>query len=501
VSVAPSSTTDSTTDSTAEGGFDFDVIVIGAGYGGFDAAKHAADHGLRVAIVESRDMGGTCVNRGCVPSKALLAASGRVRELADADHLRGFGIHAAPVRFERQKIADHARQLVETIRANLTRTLERAGATILRGKGRLDGHQRVAVREASGVERVHTARDVILATGSDPFVPPGIETDGRTVFTSDEAINLEWLPRWIAIIGSGYIGLEFADVYTALGCEVTMIEALDRVMPTFDPDITRIAARHLIESRDIDARAGVLASRITPGSPVRIELVDMATREPVDTLEVDAVLVATGRVPVSAELNLAAVGVETQRGFIPVDDSMRVLAGGVPVPHLWAVGDVTGKMMLAHTAAAQGTVAVDNILGHPRRIDYRSIPAATFTHPEISSVGLSESEARDLAAGEGFELGIVRSYFKANSKALAELESDGLLKLLFRKDTGEVLGAHIYGLHAADLIQEIANAVARRQGVGQLAGEVHTHPTLSEVVEVAYKQAAMAVASPVAVGV
>jgi dihydrolipoamide dehydrogenase len=151
-------------------------------------------------------------------------------------------------------------------------------------------------------------------------------------------------------------------------------------------------------------------------------------------------------------------------------------------------------MMLAHTAAAQGTVAVDNILGHPRTIDYRSIPAATFTHPEISSVGLSEADAKELAAKDGFELGLVRSYFKANSKALAELESDGLMKLLFNKASGEVLGAHIYGLHAADLIQEIANAVARRQSVKQLANEVHTHPTLSEVVEVAYKQAAMAVA-------
>ncbi len=478
-------------------GFDFDVIVIGAGYGGFDAAKHGADHGLKVAIVESRDMGGTCVNRGCVPSKALLAASGRVRELADAEHLKGFGIHAAPVRFERQKIADHAAQLVATIRTNLTKTLERAGATILRGKGRLDGPQRVAVREASGVERVYAAREVIIATGSDPFVPPGIETDGRTVFTSDEAINLEWLPRWITIIGSGYIGLEFADVYTALGCEVTMIEALDRVMPTFDPDIAKIAARHLIDGRDIDARSGVLASKITPGCPVKIELVDMASREPVETLEVDAVLVATGRVPVSKDLNLASVGVETNRGFIPVDDGLRVLANGAPVPHLWAVGDVTGKMMLAHTAAAQGTVAIENILGHARRIDYRSIPAATFTHPEISSVGLSEADAKELAAAEGFELGAVRSYFKANSKALAELESDGLLKLLFRKDTGEVLGAHIYGLHAADLIQEIANAVARRQGVRQLASEVHTHPTLSEVVEVAYKQAAASLATAV----
>ncbi len=476
----------------SDASFDFDVIVIGAGYGGFDAAKHAADHGLKVAVLESRDMGGTCVNRGCVPSKALLAASGRVRELADAEHLSGFGIHAAPVRFERKKIADHANQLVATIRSNLTKTLERAGVTIIRGQGRLEGPQRVGVRELSGVDRVLTARDVILATGSDPFVPPGIETDGRSVFTSDEAVNLEWLPRWIAIIGSGYIGLEFADVYTALGCEVTMIEALDRVMPTFDPDIAKIAARKLIDSRDIDARSGVLAQSIQPGAPVQIELVDMQTREPVETLEVDAVLVATGRVPCSKNLNLQSVGVDTNRGFIPVDDSMRVLVNGESQPHLWAVGDVTGKLMLAHTAAAQGSVAVDNILGLSRQIDYRSIPAATFTHPEISSVGLSEADAKQLAGEQGFELGSVRSYFKANSKALAELESDGLMKLLFNKRTGEVLGAHIYGLHAADLIQEIANAVSRRLSVTQLANEVHTHPTLSEVIEVAYKQAASA---------
>ena len=321
--------------------FDFDVIVIGAGYGGFDAAKHAAEHGLKVAIIESRDMGGTCVNRGCVPSKALLAASGRVRELADAEHLAGFGIHAAPVRFERQKIADHANQLVATIRGNLTKTLERSGVTIIRGSGRLESAQAVGVREISGVDRVLTAKDVILATGSDPFVPPGIETDGRSVFTSDEAVSLEWLPRWLAIIGSGYIGLEFADVYTALGCEVTMIEALDRVMPTFDPDISRIAARHLIDGRDIDARAGVLAQSIKPGAPVQIELVDMRTREPVETLEVDAVLVATGRVPSSRTLNLEKLGVETQRGFVPINDRMQVLANGQPIPHHWPVVDVS----------------------------------------------------------------------------------------------------------------------------------------------------------------
>ena len=468
--------------------------MIGAGYGGFDAAKHAADHGLRTAIIEKGDMGGTCVNRGCVPSKALLAASGKVRELSDAGHLAQFGIKTSGHSFDRQAIANHANQLVANIRENLTKTLERAGVSILRGEGRMQGSQQVALRQLDGIERLLTAKDVVLASGSDPFVPPGITTDGSTVFTSDDAIKLESLPPWLAIIGSGYIGLEFADVYTALGCEVTMIEALDRVMPTFDPDIAKLAARKLIDGRDIETKVGVFASKVIPGNPVRIELIDANSKELVEVLEVDAVLVATGRVPTSKDLNLAAVGVETNRGFIPVDDQMRVLANSEPVPHLWAVGDVTGKMMLAHTAAAQGAVAVDNILGHQRQIDYRSIPAATFTHPEISSVGLSEVEAKALAVEAGFELGTVRSYFKANSKALAELESDGIMKLLFNKGTGEVLGAHIYGLHAADLIQEVANAVARRLSVKQLANEVHTHPTLSEVVEVAYKQAAMAVA-------
>ncbi len=473
--------------------FDFDLIVIGAGYGGFDAAKHAAESGLRVAIVESREMGGTCVNRGCVPSKALLAASGKVRDLANSSHLLGFGIHSSPVRFERQKIADHANNLVQTIRGNLTKSLERAGVTILRGMGRLEGFQKVGLRESNGIDRIITAKDVMLATGSDPFVPPGIEIDGRTVFTSDAAVNLEWLPRWIAIIGSGYIGLEFADIYTALGCEVTMIEALDRLMPTFDPDITKIASRNLIEGRDIDSRAGVLASKVVAGCPVKIDLADMNSREVVDTLEVDAVLVATGRTPCSSGLNLDSVGVKMMKGFIPIDDRMRVISNGQPLQNLWAVGDVTGKLMLAHTAAAQGTIAVENILGNQKLIDYRSIPAATFTHPEISSVGLTELDAKNLATEEEFDLGVVRSYFKANSKALAELNSDGLMKLLFRKDTGEVLGAHIYGLHAADLIQEVANAIARRMNVVSLSCEVHTHPTLSEVVEVAYKQAAQQV--------
>ena len=470
--------------------FDFDLIVIGAGYGGFDAAKHAAEKGLKVAIIESGDMGGTCVNKGCVPSKALLAASGKVREIANYEHLAKFGIHASPVRFERSKIADHANNLVSNVRENLTKTLKRSGVEIILGFGRLEGNQKVGVRDNNGIDRIFTCKNTVLATGSSPFVPPGITLDNRTVFTSDEAVKLEWLPRWIAIIGSGYIGLEFADVYTALGCEVTMIEALENIMPTFDPDITKIAKKNLIQSRDIDTKSNVFATKITPGCPVKIELTDAKSKEIVENLEVDGVLVATGRSPNSKNLNLDSVGIETIKGYIPIDDQMRVLNGEKVIPNVWAVGDVTGKLMLAHTAAAQGTIAVENICGEEIEINYRSIPAATFTHPEISSVGLSENDAKEVATKEGFTLGVVKSYFKANSKALAELESDGILKLLFNKDSGKVLGAHIFGMHAADLIQEIANAISRKQDVMQLSTEVHTHPTLSEVVEVAYKQAA-----------
>ena len=259
--------------------FDFDLIVIGAGYGGFDAAKHAAGKGLKVAIIESGDMGGTCVNKGCVPSKALLAASGKVREIANYEHLAKFGIHASPVRFERSKIADHANNLVSNVRENLTKTLKRSGVEIILGFGRLEGDQKVGVRDNNGIDRIFTCKNTVLATGSSPFVPPGITLDNRTVFTSDEAVKLEWLPRWIAIIGSGYIGLEFADVYTALGCEVTMIEALENIMPTFDPDITKIAKKNLIQSRDIDTKSNVFATKIIPGCPVKIELTDAKSKE------------------------------------------------------------------------------------------------------------------------------------------------------------------------------------------------------------------------------
>lgn len=469
--------------------FDYDLVIIGAGVGGHGAALHAVKLGLKTAIIEAAEMGGTCVNRGCIPSKALLAASGKVREFHDRQHLQTLGIQLGSVGFDRQAIADHATNLVEKIRGDLTNSLTRLKVETIRGWGKIAGPQKVSVK-TDNEERFITAKDIILSTGSIPFVPPGIEVDGETVFTSDDAIKLEFLPDWVAIVGSGYIGLEFSDVYSALGCEITMIEALDVLMPGFDPDIAKIAERVLLKPRDIETYSSTLAKKVTPGFPVVIELADAKTKETIDILEVDACLVATGRIPATKNLGLETIALETnRRGFIEINDKMEVLKDGQPVPHLWAIGDATGKMMLAHAASAQGVIAVENICGQERTIDYRSIPAAAFTHPEISYVGLSEPQAKELGEKEGFAIATARTYFKGNSKALAEGETEGIAKIIYRQDTGELLGVHIIGLHAADLIQEAANAIAQRQAVQNLAFNVHTHPTLSEVLDEAFKRA------------
>lgn len=307
-------------------GLDYDLVIIGAGVGGHGAALHAVSCGLKTAIIEAAEMGGTCVNRGCIPSKALLAASGRVRELRNTHHLKSLGIQIGSVEFDRQGIANHANNLVAKIQGDLTNSLKRLGVDIIRGWGKIAGAQKISVT-TDKEEKIITSQNIILAPGSVPFVPPGIEVDGKTVFTSDQGVKLESLPEWVAIIGSGYIGLEFSDIYSALGCEITLIEALDQLMPGFDRDIAKLAERVLITSRDIETKVGIYAKKIIPGSPVVIELANFETKEDVDVIEVDACLVATGRIPFTQNLGLESVGVELdRRNYIPVNDSMAVLS-------------------------------------------------------------------------------------------------------------------------------------------------------------------------------
>ncbi|KAF6988369.1 hypothetical protein CFC21_005918 [Triticum aestivum] len=474
-------------------GFDYDLVIIGAGVGGHGAALHAVEEGLKTAIIEGDVVGGTCVNRGCVPSKALLAVSGRMRELHDEHHMKSLGLQVSSTGYDRQAVADHANNLASKIRSNLTNSMKAMGVDILTGFGKIVGKQKVRYGKVGFPEKEITAKNIIIATGSVPFVPKGIEIDGKTVFTSDHALKLESVPDWIAIVGSGYIGLEFSDVYTALGSEVTFVEALDQLMPGFDPAIAKLAQRVLINPRKIDYHTGVFASKITPakdGKPVLIELIDAKTKEHKETLEVDAALIATGRAPFTNGLGLENINVVTQRGFIPVDERMQVTdADGNVVPNLFCIGDANGKLMLAHAASAQGISVVEQISGRDHILNHLSIPAACFTHPEISMVGLTEPQAREKADNEGFEVSVVKTSFKANTKALAENEGDGIAKMIYRPDTGEILGVHILGLHAADLIHEASNAIALGTRLQELKLAVHAHPTLSEVLDELFKAA------------
>ena len=471
--------------------YDYDVAIVGCGVGGHGAALHARAMGLKTCVLSGGDVGGTCVNRGCVPSKALLAAAGRIREMKNDMHLKSLGITLpGGAEYDREGVAAHAKQLVAKVRGGLEGSLKNLGVDVIPEVASYKGPHTL---DAGGKEV--TAQDIILAPGSIPFVPPGVEMDGQTVYTSDEALDLDHVPEYVAIIGSGIIGLEFADVYTALGSEETFIEAVDTLMPAFDREIARVAERLLLTPRGIDYRTGVFASKVSPGKrgekPVIIETIDAKTKNPVETFEVDACLVATGRIANTKSLKLEDAGIDLVRGVVQVDDTMRVLdkAGGAVVPNLYCIGDANGIQMLAHTASAQGISAVENICGRTHKVDHQSIPAACFTHPEVAQVGLDEAAAKAQAEEHGFELGKAVSHFRANSKALAENEGDGIVKILFNKDTDQIIGAHIIGLHAADLIQEIANAKHAKVPIKDLAFTTHTHPTLSEVVDAAFKEA------------
>ena len=440
-------------------------------------------------------MGGTCVNRGCVPSKALLAASGRVRDIGDKTHLEKMGVKVnGCVGFDRQIIADHARNLAGKVRGNLEGSLKALAVTIIPSTGKLVGKNQIQGEDG----KIYTAKDIILAPGSLPFVPTGITVDEKTVYTSDGALNLNFIPQWVAIIGSGYIGLEFSDVYTALGSEVTFIEALPNLMPTFDKEIAKQAEKMLLRPRAIDSRKGVFASEVTPGipgvKPCTIKMIDAITKEHRETIEVDAVMVATGRVPNTKKLGLdnTEFNVELKRGgFVPVNEKMQVLdkEDGKVIENVYCIGDANGVMMLAHAASAQGISAIENIMGREHKVNHLSVPAACFTHPEISMVGLTEEQAIVKAEKEGWTLGKSVSNFRANSKALAEDEANGIAKILYNKETGLCVGAHIIGIHAADLIQECAMAIETKKTVKEMAFMVHTHPTLCEVLDEAWKGA------------
>ncbi len=443
------------------------LTIIGAGPGGYVAAVRAAQKGAQVTVVESAEVGGTCLNQGCIPTKTIIAS---VEALERVRNAGAYGIEVSgAVNFSLAKIRERKDKVVSTQVKGIRGLFKSWGVNLIEGRGSLLSPDVVRVVQQDGMTMDVKSDKVIIATGSRPAALPGLPFDGEGVMSSDDAVLLKRIPKSLLIIGAGVIGSEFAFIYRSLGAEVTMAEMLPRAISTEDEDMADIIEREFKKakiklftnvkvegvSREDD---GLLVARLSNGQEVRAE----------------AVLVSVGRSLNSGGLGLGDVGVETgRRGEIIVDEKMET-----SVPGIYAVGDVTAKNMLAHVASHQGLVAVENALGGNESMDYGVVPSGIFTMPEIGSVGLREKQA----AEKGVKYRVGRFPYRALGKAHAMGEITGLVKIIADEATDKVLGVHICGAHATDLVHEGALALQMGATAAQLGRMIHAHPTLAEAV-------------------
>ena len=438
----------------------YDVAVIGAGTGGYSAALRAAQLGKRVALIERDErLGGTCLLRGCIPTKALLRSAEVLDTVRRAEE---WGIRASGEP-DREAIAAFRDRIVEKLVAGLTGLIRHRGIEVVRGTARLLPGPAV---EVDG--RRLEAADVVLATGSRPKLLPGIERSERVV-TSDEALTLPFLPGSAVVIGAGAVGLEFASFYRSLGAEVTLLEALPRIAPLEDPDVSKELAR-AFRRRGIRAHAGARVEAIVDHGD-RVEVTYDAGG--VATVSADLCLVAVGRAPVTEDLGLEAAGVELDRGFVKVDGQLQTTA-----PHVWAVGDVAATpLQLAHVAFAEGIAVAERIAGLAvPEIDYAGIPRVTYCSPEVASVGLTEEQARERGHDVEVEVLDLRGIGKANI-----VGEGGIVKLVAAAG-GPVLGVHLVGPHVTDLISEGMLITNWEAAPAEVAALIHPHPSLSEAI-------------------
>ncbi|MGC8837974.1 MAG: dihydrolipoyl dehydrogenase [Anaerolineae bacterium] len=443
-----------------------DVVVIGGGPGGYVAALRAAQLGARVVLVEREHLGGVCLNYGCIPTKALL----RTVEVLDLVRRAGeFGVVVGEPRLDWAKALQRKDAVVAQLVGGVARLLEKRGVEVVWGEARLRAPHQVEVRTQEGT-RTWEARSVILATGSRAAVPPVPGLAGERVWTSREALALERLPESLLVVGGGPVGLEFAALFGACGVQVTVVEMLDRLAPGLDRDIGESLA-WVLTQRGVQVRTGTRVAAVEHGAgALRVQVAGPAGEE---WLETGAVLVAAGRVPHVEGLGLEEVGVRTSRKGIAVDERMQT-----NVPGVYAVGDVVGGAMLAHVAMHEGVVAAENALGHERRMDYRAVPSCIFTEPEVASVGLSEEAAREA----GYEVQVGKFPFANNGKAVSAGEVEGFVKVVASRRFGEVLGLHVVGPHASDLVLEGTLALVLEATLDELESCIHPHPTLGEAV-------------------
>lgn len=449
----------------------FDVVVIGAGPGGYEAALRAAQHGLSVALVErEKRLGGTCLLRGCIPTKSLLESARRLEELG---HAADFGIElgAAPTA-DLERIVRRKDRVVAKLAAGIAGLCRKAGVSVIQGTARLTSAHGVCVARAEGGEEALEARHVILATGSSVRALPGLLPDHRRILTSDSALSLTQLPRRIAVLGSGAVGAEFASLFRTLGAEVTVVELMDRLLPLEDEEVSREIERAFRRRHIAFFTSARLEAAEVSEAGIRAQL---RTSDGEQVVEAEALLLAAGRAPNTRDLGLETAGVEPDaRGFIPVDASMQTR-----VPGVYAIGDLTASPALAHVASREGRIAADAIAGHPfAPLDLDRIPSAVYTSPEAASVGLTEATAKS----RGLEPRVGKFPFAAIGKASVQGEIAGFAKLVADGKSGKILGAQIVGPHATELIGELCTAITAGATLEQLAEAIHPHPTLCEIV-------------------
>lgn len=437
---------------------EFDLIVIGSGPGGYNTASYAAKNGLQVAIVESNKAGGTCLNIGCIPTKSLAHDAELVNERQLSSELKAEAFAKAMKR--KEAVVDQLVSGVETL-------LAQPGITLLRGVASFKDAHTVVVNDEEIV-----GKNIIIATGSLPKMPPIPGIDGENVISSTELLSLDKLPESLCIVGAGVIGMEFAYILNSFGCKVTVVEFLKECLSTMDSDIAK-RLRKVLEKQGITFYFQSGVKRIE-GNQVIFE------RKGKDqTIEAEKVLVATGRKANIDSLHLENTGVETNRHGIVVDDNMRT-----NVEHIFAIGDCNARQMLAHAAMFQGFRAVNTILGKSDNIHLDIMPAAVFTQPEAASVGPTEEQLKE----NGTEFKTFKGFYRANGRALSMEATEGMLKLFTAPD-GKILCCQCYGAHAADMIQEVASLMNMDATVQQLADMVHIHPTLSEILQDAARSA------------
>ncbi len=441
----------------------FDIIVVGAGVGGYTAALKAAARGKSVALVEARLVGGTCLNVGCIPTKALLESSRALRIIRKASEL---GIEAGRAEARPEAMVKRSQSVVGVLRKGVEDLLARSGIEILRGSARLTAPNlvRVVSEEASLECR---AGSIILATGSSWIDLPGIEIDGEQIITSDHALGLGRIDGDMLVVGGGAVGCEFAEIYSALGSSVTIVEMLEQLVPGEDTELARrLEAALKRKGIGVLTRTRVAGIDRT-GKRLTVRL------DGADSVETDRVLLGVGRKPNTEGLGLEDIGLELEGNAIKVDSGMRT-----NIPGIFAVGDVTGKFMLAHVALAQGIVAGQNASGMDSVMEYEAIPRCVYSDPEFAAVGLTESRAR--------ELGVNASVHKVRlgqiGRALTMGETFGLAKMVYESGSGKVLGFHALGPHASELLAEVTLAIRSGLSVEDIAGTIHPHPTLSEII-------------------